>query len=122
MTVTDVIYGELLNGLKTWPVVERTVGPELIIFSAPLLYQHCGLGKRIEYFPIKQFIPQFPVKRLYVTILPGAAAFDEKGSNSYPGKPSTYLPGCEFGAVVRAYVLRDAPKHEELKQLVDDIL
>ena len=98
------------------------MGPELIKFPAPLRYQHFGLGKCIEYFPIKQFTPQFPVTRLYLTILPGAAAFDEKRSNSYPGKPSTYLPGREIRTVVRAYVLRNAPQYKQPEQLVDDIL
>lgn len=43
------------------------------LFLPPVRNQYPGLSQSGEDLPVEQFVPQFPVKRLYIAILPGAA-------------------------------------------------
>ena len=55
----------------------------LIIFLSPLLNQYFGFFKCGKDFPVKQLISELAVKRLNITILPGAALFNVQGLDSY---------------------------------------
>jgi hypothetical protein len=46
------------------------VGPNLIVFFAPLLDQNLGLHQRRKQFPIQAFIPQLAVKGFHIAVFP----------------------------------------------------
>ena len=50
-----------------------------VVILSPLLDDDFGLFEAIEDFSLEQFIPEFAVKALVVTVFPGAAGFDEQG-------------------------------------------
>jgi len=79
--------------------------PCVIVQSIPSL--HLRFSQRNENLPIEKFIPQFPVERLDVAVLPGAARFDENGLNTYSCQPFAYRLGSELGSIIGANMLRD---------------
>ncbi len=83
--------------------------PDLIIFPPPASNQYFSLSQRSENLPIDKFIPQFPVERLDVAVLLGAARFDEKGIDAYSCQPFAYCLGSELGPIIGANMLRDPP-------------
>ena len=50
-----------------------------VVIRSPLLDDDFGLFETIEDFSVEQFIPEFAVKALVVTVFPGAAGFDDQG-------------------------------------------
>ena len=50
---------------------------DLIIFLPPVRNQYLRLSQGGKDLPVEQFVSQFPVKRLYIAVLPGAAWFDD---------------------------------------------
>src|SRR3546814_2436368 len=65
------------NGLRRrWSIPERAVRPDGVVMSPPGFDQDAGLGERVEYLAIEQFIAQRPVEALAVSILPWRSGGD----------------------------------------------
>ena len=56
------------------------MGPEVIIFPAPLFNYYLGFDQRHEYLSIKQFVPQLTVKGFDITVLPWTTGFNVQDS------------------------------------------
>ena len=63
-------------------VPQGTMRPDMVVFLPPHFNEHLRFHQRIEYLPIQQFIPQLPIERFNVSVLPGASRFDEQGCHS----------------------------------------
>ena len=54
------------------------MGPYGVVVLSPLLDDDFGLLEAVEDFSIEQFISEFSIKALVVTVFPGAAGFYEQ--------------------------------------------
>lgn len=55
-----------------------------VVVPPPLLDQDTGFLQRVEDLPVQQLIPQLPVERLDVPVLPRTARLDEQRSGEAP--------------------------------------
>jgi hypothetical protein len=76
------------------------MGPYLVIFLSPVLYQYVGLEQCSENVPVQQSVPQLAVEGLYIPIFPWAARCYEQGldpkiiesfANSFGGKLASII-------------------------------
>ena len=79
----------------------------LIVLSSPDFSQHFCFLQRCEDFSVEEFVSEFSVEALDVTVLPGAARLDEQSLDTQPREPLPDGFGHELGSVVRADVFRD---------------
>ena len=107
---------------RWWLVAQGAVRAQLIIFSPPSFDQHLRLLQSGKDLPLQELIPHLPVERLNISILPGAAPFNEQGFHSQPVEPFPDYFGGEFRSIIRANVLRNTPEDKEIKELIDHIL
>lgn len=74
-----------------------------------------------EDFAVEQFITQFTVEALAITVFSRAPSFDESRLGTYGGDPVTKNNGNELGAIACAYVRRNAAGDEQHAQGIDDV-
>jgi hypothetical protein len=98
------------------------VRPERVVLNAPSFDQHLRLPECVEDLSIKDFVSELPVEALAVSVLPGAARFDEEGSYACSFKPVAYCLGGEFRAVIRSDMLRWSMFHEEIREAMEHII
>ena len=110
------------HGLRCWRFVSQgAVRPDGVVVPPPVFYEHPGFNERGEDLAIEQFIPQLPVERFDVAVLPGAAGLYEEGPHAEPAQPEPYRLCRELGPVVRPYVPGDPPADEQVKERIEDI-
>ena len=80
------------------------MGPEGIVLLPPSLDKHLGLRQRVEQLPVQELVPEFPVQRLHISVLPGAAWLDKESSHIQTLEPVPDQLRRELGAVVAADV------------------
>jgi hypothetical protein len=54
---------------------------EHVVFQTPFFNQYFSFFQGIKEFAIEQFIPQFAIKALIVTVFPGTSRFNKKCSD-----------------------------------------
>ena len=74
--------------------------PDSVVLSAPVLDENLCLFESVEDLNIEQTIPELAVEAFTVSVLPGAAGFDEQRGGSKAAQPLTYRLGCELRSVV----------------------
>lgn len=98
--------------------------PLVIVFLPPSFDQHFRFRQRIEYYPVKQFIPQGSVERFVTPVLPGVSRSDEHRRHPQALEPlRRERMACDTdptGGCLHLHALRDA--YLGLPKLLDDLL
>ena len=76
------------------------MGSERGVLTASSFDDHLGLPDGVEDLSIKEFVSEFPIEALAVSIFPRAPRSDEEGSYTCSFKAAAYRVGSEFWAVI----------------------
>jgi hypothetical protein len=79
-----------------------------VIVMAPLVDDDLGFFQAVEDFAIEQFVTQFAVEGLTVTVFPRTSRFDVQGFGANLSEPIAHDLRSHFRAIVRSDVLRHA--------------
>ena len=96
--------------------------PYRIVVLSPTFDEHLRLRQSVEDFSVQKLVAELSVEGLVVSVLPGAAWFDEQGSDPDPSEPGPDGFGRELRAVVGAYVIRRPPVREQIGQVMENVV
>jgi hypothetical protein len=85
-------------------VAERAMWAVAIVVIPPAPDEDLSFFEGGEDLAVKEFVPEFAVKRLDVAVLPGAARFDKEGVDLQVFKPTLDSLSAELGTVVTTNV------------------
>ena len=63
-----------------------------VVVTSPEFDDHVRFVRRIEEFPVQQFISQFAIKRFDIAVLPGTARLNEQGCDGEQALPKLFTP------------------------------
>jgi hypothetical protein len=87
-----------------------------VVLTAPALDEALGFVPRIEAFSVQPLLPQLPVKRLDLPVLPRTARLDEYGRHGQHARPRPPGPRDTFWAVVAPHRRRAASIQKQRTQ------
>ena len=94
----------------------------MVVFPSPVFDDDSGFQQCIKDLSIEQLIPEPADKGLHVAVLPGAAGFYEERPHTRVRQPLSDRLGREDRVIIRPKEFRCAPIHEQLVELIQDIL
>lgn len=93
----------------------------MVVATSPGLDDDLGLLQRVEDLAVQQLIPELPVERLDVAVLPGRARFDEEGLRTDAAEPVPQSRRDELRPIVAPHVVRHATLHHQTPEPVEDV-
>ena len=81
-----------------------------------------GFGKRAERFTRQALVAKPAVEALDVTVLPGAAWFDERGADVDASEKLSNATADKLGSVVTSDECRNASDRKHVHQKVDQVI
>lgn len=104
------------------PELARTARPDRVVLTPPSFNQDFRVPKRVEDLPVEQFVAQFPVERLDITVLPRTARLDEQRLHAYSPQPAAPRLGRRLRPIVGTDVIRHATADEQVAQPFQHVL
>lgn len=92
-----------------------------VVVFAPALDDDLRFGEAVEDFAVEQYVAQFGIEALAVSVLPRAAWLDVGRPGAYRGDPLSHRLRYELRAIVRPDVVRHATEDELVRQYVDHV-
>ena len=87
-------------------------------FSQFRTHMNC---RRAENLPVEQFIPQFPIERFHIAVLPGVARLDEQRLHLQGREPQADELRRELRTVIGANMGGDPLRDEQVREGVEHI-
>ena len=83
--------------------------------SPPAFDQDLGFLQRVEELSVQKLIPELPIERLHVTVLPGTPRLDGERLHTELAKPVPHRRRRKLRTVVRADVVWQPSPQEEIE-------
>ena len=97
------------------------MGPDPVVVPAPVFGDDLSFLERIKDLAIQEFISQFAVETLAVTVFPGAPRHDVSSLRAHSAEPVSEDFGDHFWAIITANIFRYSALDHDVGQDVDDI-
>ena len=94
---------------------------DLIVLPTPAFDEHPCFGQRVEDLSVQQLVPELPVERFHIAVLPRASGLDDQGLYPELLQPLPDSLGRKLRTVVGPDVIRKTTVYEELSQTVQHI-